>query len=119
MISAAQILAISEDADVCDSIHRSLVSEGYKTICVTSAQEALQFLHQGLAPHFLMIHAKKGSSNNSLFVPALLENISSEKLCILSEAGDTSWNNEAAKWRINRVLTMPLMRHDIEKLFVR
>ena len=48
-----------------------------------------------------------------------MQNISGEKLCILSEAGDTSWKNHAAKWKINTVLTMPLMRQDVEKLTAR
>lgn len=116
MMGAVKILAISEDTDVCNLIHSALESEGHKAICVPSPVEALQFMRRGLVANFLLIHAAKNKSKDSLFAPELLQNISSEKLCILSEAGDTSWNNHAAKWKINTVLTMPLLRHDIEKL---
>ncbi len=119
MIGAVHILAISEDTDVCNLIHSSLESEGHKAICVSSPLEALQLLHRGLVADFLLIHAAKNKSKDSLFAPALLQNISSEKLCILSEPGDTSWSNHAEKWKINTVLTMPLLRQDIEKLTTR
>jgi len=116
MIGAVKVLAISEDTDVCNLINSSLESEGHTAICVGSALEALQLLHRGLMAGSILIHAAKNRSNDSLFATALLQNISSEKLCILSEAGDTSWNTHAARWNIKTILSMPLMRHDIEKL---
>jgi two-component system response regulator AtoC len=119
MIGTVKILAISEDADVCDLILSSVESEGHQAICVTSPLEALQLLHQGLVANILLIHAAKNRSKDALFAPALLQNISSEKLCILSEPGDMSWNNHVEKWKINTVLTMPLLRQDIEKLTTR
>src|SRR5258705_9058271 len=119
MIGTVKILAIIEDTDVRNLILSSLEFEGHKAICVTSPLEALQLLHRGLVANVLLIHAAKNRSKDTLFAPALLQNISSEKLCILSEPGDTSWNNHAEKWKINTVLTMPLLRQDIEKLTTR
>jgi transcriptional regulator with PAS, ATPase and Fis domain len=116
MIGALKILAISEDSDVSDLIHSSLESEGHSATCVTSPLKALQLLHRGLAADFLLIHAAKSSSNDRLFAAALLQSFCSERLCILSEAGDSSWKSHAAKWKINTVFTMPLLRQDIEKL---
>jgi two-component system response regulator AtoC len=40
-------------------------------------------------------------------------------VCILSEPGDTSWSSHAKKWNISTVLTMPLIRHDVEGLAAR
>jgi two-component system, NtrC family, response regulator AtoC len=119
MIGAVKILAISEDTDVCNLILSSLEAEGHKAICVTSPLEALQLLHRGLMANFLLIHTAKNRSKDTLFDPALLQNINSKKLCILCEPGDTSWNYHAAKWKINTVLTMPLLKQDIEKLTTR
>jgi two-component system response regulator AtoC len=119
MIRTVKILAISEDANVCNLILSSVEFEGHKAICVTSPLEALQLLHRGLVADILLIHAAKNRSKDTLFAPALLQNISSEKLCILSEPGDTSWNDHAEKWKIDTVLTMPILRHDIEKLTTR
>ena len=116
MIGSVNVLAISEHNDVCDLIQGSLESEGHKAICVSSPIEALQLLHRGLVANFLLIHAAKNDPKDSLFAPALLQNINSEKLCILSEAGDSSWTSFAAKWNIRNVLTMPLMRHDLANL---
>jgi transcriptional regulator with PAS, ATPase and Fis domain len=116
MIGAVKILAISDDTEVCNLILSSLEAEGHQAICVTSPLEALQLLHRGLRANFLLIHTAKNRSKDALFDPALLQNISSKKLCILCEPGDTSWNYHAAKWKINTVLTMPLLRQDIEKL---
>jgi len=116
MIGAVKILAMSEDINVCNLIHSSLESEGQKAICVSSPLEALQLLHRGLVADFFLIHAAADKPKDSLFAPALLQNISSEKLCILSEPGDTSWNNHAEKWKISTVLTMPLLKRDLEKL---
>ena len=116
MIGNVNVLAISEHNDVCGLIQGSLESEGYKAICVSSPMEALQLLHRGLVANFLLMHAAKNDPKDSLFAPALLQNINCDKLCILSEAGDSSWTSFAAKWNIHNVLTMPLMRHDLARL---
>ena len=116
MTHAVQILAISDDTKVCDLIHSSLESEGYQAMCVPSPQEALQLLHKGVVTDCLLFDAAKNKPRDGLFSPALLETVSSDKLCILSEMGDTSWRNHAARWSINTVLTKPLLRQDLEKL---
>jgi two-component system, NtrC family, response regulator AtoC len=119
MVDAVKILAISEDTHVCNLIHSSLESKGQKAICVSSPLEALQLLHRGLVANLFLSHAAANKAKDGLFAPALLQNISSEKLCILSDPGDTSWNDHAEKWKINTVLTMPLLERDIEKLTTR
>jgi two-component system response regulator AtoC len=116
VISAVKVLLISEDQDVCNLVHNSLGSEGQQAICVTSPLAAVQLLDRGLMADFILLHAAKNKSKDSLFASALLQTIRHERLCILSEAGDSSWNDHAAKWKISTVLTMPLLRHDIEKL---
>lgn len=119
MTHAVQILAISDDIDICNLIHTSLESEGYSAMCVPSPREALHLLHRGVMADLLLFDAAKNKSRDDLFSSSLLQNVSSEKLCILSEVGDTSWENYAAKWNIQRVLTKPLLRRDLEKLISR
>jgi two-component system response regulator AtoC len=119
MLGAAKILAISEDTDVCSLIQSSLECVGYNAICVSSPLEALQLLQRGLAASLLLIHSSKNNSKDSLFAASLLQNINRDKVCILCEIGDTSWTHHAAKWNISTVLTIPLMRHDIEELAAR
>jgi two-component system response regulator AtoC len=116
MIGAVKVLAISEDNDVCSLIRSSLESAGQNAICVSSPLQALELLERGLEASFLLVHATRNRSKDSLFAPALLQNINSEKVCILSEPGDTSWSSHAKKWNISTVLTMPLIKHDIETL---
>ena len=119
MTHAVQILAISDDIDICNLIHTSLESEGHKAMCVPSPREALQLLHRGVMADTLLFDAAKNKSRDDLFSSSLLQNVSSEKLCILSEMGDTSWQNYAAKWNIQQVLTKPLLRQDLERLIAR
>src|SRR5260370_32974146 len=88
-------------------------------MCVSSPLEALQLLDRGLVANLFLIHAGANKAKDSLFAPALLQNISSEKLCILSDPGDTSWNDHAERWKINTVLTMPLLERAVEKLTTR
>jgi len=114
MMSSVQILVISDNIDICRMIRKSLESDRCKVICVSSPTEVLQLLHRGLTVSFLVIHAAKNSPKESLFAPSLLEHLDSEKICILSEVGDTSWKAHAAQWHIHKVLTMPLTRHDFE-----
>ena len=116
MIGVVKVLLISEDHDVSNSIHNLLGSEGHQAVCVTSPLSAIQLLDRGLMADFVLLHAAKNKPKDILFAPALLQTISHERLCILSEPGDLSWNDHAAKWKIGTVLTMPLLRHDIEKL---
>jgi two-component system response regulator AtoC len=116
MTDEVQILAISRDSSVCGLIQSTLESGGYKAVCVPSPLEAIQLLQRGLVADFLLIDVAQHESRDGLFTPALLRNVSREKLCIISEAGDTSWKSHAAKWKISTVLTVPFLRHDLEKL---
>lgn len=59
MTHAVQILAISNDTGVRNTIHTSLESDGHKAICVRSALGALQLLHCGLVANLLLIHSAK------------------------------------------------------------
>jgi two-component system response regulator AtoC len=115
MTRAVQILAISDDTDVRNTIRTSLGSDSYKTMCVSSSREALQLLDRGVVADFLLFDAVKNKPDD-LFTVDLLQHLSNEKLCILSEIGDRSWENYAAKWSIKTVLTKPLRREDLEKL---
>lgn len=116
MTRSVQILAISDDTAVRNTIHTSLGNNGYKAMCVSSSREALQLLHGGVVADHLMFDAVRNQPRDGLFASDLLQHITSEKLCILSERGDTSWKDYAAKWSINTVLTKPLLQQDIEKL---
>lgn len=116
MTHAVQILAISDDTNICNIIQASVESQGHKAICVPSPHEALQFLHRGVLADFLLFDAARNKPRNALFAPPLLEKVNREKLCILSEMGDTSWEDHAAKWNIKTVLTKPLLRQDLERL---
>jgi DNA-binding NtrC family response regulator len=111
-----QILAISEDTATCSSIYRVFESEGHKAICVSSPSEALQLLQHGFVTDFLLIDAASHLPGDDLFIPALMQNIHSDKLCVLSAAGDTSWEEFAKRWTINTALTLPLLREDVDKL---
>lgn len=113
MIDAVQVLAISANTNTSNSIYTAFEAEGHKAMCVPSPIEALTLLHQGLVTDFLLIHASHDKSEEDIFNPALLQYIRSEKILILSEAGDNSWENFATKWKICMTLTMPLLPQDI------
>lgn len=113
MKDALRVLAISEDTNTCDSIYRVFEFEGHQAVCVPSPSEALQLLQRGFAADLLLIDTTQNNPAESLFVPALLETINSDRLCILTAAGDDSWKSQAAKWKINSVLTLPLLRQDV------
>jgi len=111
-----QVLAISEDTSVCDSICRVFESEGHKAISVSSPSEALQLLQHGFLTDFLLIDVAPHLLGDDLFIPALMRNIHRDKLCILSTAGDTLWGEFAERWKINMTLALPLLREDVDKL---
>lgn len=111
-----QVLAISEDTTICNSIYNVFESEGHKAICVSSPSEALQLLQHGFATDFLLLDVAPHILGEDPFIPVLMQNIHSDKLCILSAAGDTSWKEFAERWNINAALTLPLLREDVDKL---
>jgi transcriptional regulator with GAF, ATPase, and Fis domain len=116
MMDSVQVLAISDDLDVCNLIHNSLSSYGRQAICVPSSRDAIQLLRRGVRAEFVLLDAGKNHPGDRLFDPALLQMVRSDQLCILSENGDTHWQGIAAEWKIQTILTKPLMRHDFEKL---
>ncbi|HVJ09780.1 MAG TPA: sigma-54 dependent transcriptional regulator [Acidisarcina sp.] len=115
MTRQVQILAISDDTNVCNLILNALESEGYEAMCVPSSQEALQLLRKGLVADYLFFDASRNRSKDGLFVPALMQTIGSDRLCILSEMGDISWKSHAARWNIHTILRKPLLRQDLER----
>jgi len=116
MKQAARILVVSNNTEVCNLIHSTIEFRGHVAICVPSSKEALRLLEHGVQPEIILFDATGSRPGKPLFTPELFEKITHEKLCILSEAGDTSWEHCAAKWGIAAVLTLPLQRQDIEKL---
>jgi DNA-binding NtrC family response regulator len=115
MKDLVQVLAISEDTTICNSVYSVFESEGHKAICVSSPSEALQLLQHGFVTDFLLIDVGPHILGDDL-IPALMQNIHSDKLCILSAAGDTSVREFAERWKINTALTLPLLREDVDKL---
>jgi DNA-binding NtrC family response regulator len=114
-----QVLAISEDITICSSIYNVFESEGHKAICVSSPSEALQLLQHGFATDFLLIDVAPHILRDDLLMPALMQNIHRDKLCILSASGDTTWKEFAERWKISMSLTLPLLREDVGKLMSR
>ncbi len=104
MKDAVQILAISDDINVCNLIHTSLSSHGHQAICVPTSRDAIQMLSRGVRAEFVLIDVAKSQSNEQLFDPALLQMVRSEQLCLLTEKEDTHWQSSAAEFEYsNRV----------------
>jgi two-component system, NtrC family, response regulator AtoC len=116
MKDLVQVLAISEDTTICNSIYSVFESEGHKAICVSSPSDALQLLQHGFVTDFLLIDVVPHILGDNPIIPALMQNIHSDKLCILSAAGNTSWKEFAERWKVNTTLTLPLLREDVDKL---
>ena len=116
MIDSVQVLAITDDLDVCNVIHRHLSSYGQQAICVPTSRDAVQMLSRGMKAEFVLIDIGNDQQRERLFDPALLQMVGTDRLCILSERGDTQWQDIASEWKIQTVLTKPLTQHDFEKL---
>src|SRR5450631_3455096 len=118
MTHAVEILAITDDAEVCSTIHESFESRGKKAICVPSPQAAIQLLLQGIRAQLVLFDVPRNASMDELFLPTLMRQLDGERLCILSDMGDASWESYAAKWNIGTCLFKPLLRQDLENLTV-
>lgn len=116
MNDAVRFLAISENNGSLSSIQQSFASDANRSVCVSSPLEALGLLDTGLIADYVLIDATGERSGDHLFHPALMRSVRSEKLCILSEAGDTSWRQHAARWKITTVLTAPLVPQELNRL---
>ena len=116
MIDSVQVLAITDDLDVCNSIHSHLSSYGRQAMCVPTSRDAVQMLSRGMKAEFVLIDTGRDQQRERLFDPTLLQMVSSDRLCILSETGDTQWQGIASEWKIQTVLTKPLTQHDFERL---
>lgn len=117
MTDFVQVIAITDDLDVCNLIHNSLSLYGHQAICVPSSSDAVQMLNSGVKAQFVLLDTSNDQQHGRLFDPALLQMVRNDQLCILSETGAAHWQSIAAEWKIRNVLTKPLMQHDIEKLF--
>src|SRR3954469_2930538 len=105
MKDAVQILAISDDIDVCNLIHTSLSSQGHQAICVPAARDAIQMLSRGVQANLVLLDVPNGQSNEQVFDPTLLQMVRSDQLCVLVEREDTRWQGSAMNWNIRTVLT--------------
>ena len=119
-MNTIQALAISTDLNVCSLIHSVLEGEGHRARCVSSAQDALDLLQNGLAVDLLLIDQPRRRSYEQESVSnALLGLVDPSRVCLLDELGDYSGKQKAEAKRVGTVLTKPLLRHDLEKLLSR
>lgn len=119
MTHAVEILAITDDVEVCNTIYESFESRGKKAICVPSPQAAIQLLLRGIRAQLVLFDAPRNKSREELFLPTLMRQLDGERLCILCDIGDSSWESQAVKWNISTTLFRPLFPRDLEKLTVR
>jgi two-component system response regulator AtoC len=111
-----RLLVVSDNHAVRNLIETSLEAEGHHALCISSPGEALEASRAGSVWDLLLLDASKNKCWDDLFTPALLHRFESDRVCILSEMGDTSWRAHAESWKINHVLVKPLLRQDLEKL---
>lgn len=102
MTNSVQILAISDDTDVRNAINTSFGVDSSGVMFVSSHAEALQLLNRGVVVDVFLYDASSNKSQDVLFAVDLLRHLASEKLCILSESGDTFWHSYAEKWPIKK-----------------
>jgi two-component system response regulator AtoC len=111
-----RLLVVSDNYAVRNLIEASLEAEGHHALCISSPEQVFEASNAELVWDFLMLDASKNKCWDELFVPALLQRFESDRICILSEMGDTSWRAHAESWKINLILVKPLLRQDLEKL---
>jgi DNA-binding NtrC family response regulator len=116
MARVTNILVISDDVKIRSLIESSLESEGHNTLVVPSAPDALTVLQDQPDWDLLLLDASRHKSADEVFFSPLLKQFPGHKMCLLSDMGESSWKGLASKWSIERVLTKPLMRRDLEKL---
>ncbi|WP_263357911.1 sigma-54-dependent transcriptional regulator [Acidicapsa ligni] len=97
-------------------IQNFLEAEGHEALCVSSSDEAFDALRGNMEWDLLLLDVVKDEDLDRLFAPSLLQRIGIERVCLLTEIGDTSWKVQAKSWGINRVLSKPFLRQDLEKL---
>jgi two-component system, NtrC family, response regulator AtoC len=116
MTRAVAVLVVSNDAGVCTRIKQFLEPEGHVVLCVSSPGEAIESLTKVGSLDFLFLDVVRNERSDTLFAPALLDHINSNKVCVLTELGDASWKNHALKNGIHKVLIKPVLRNDLERL---
>jgi len=117
--NGVKVLVVTEDCAVQSLIETCLHAEGHMVLCVTSSNKAIEALNGGPPWDLLLVDVPKYKNADELFAPALLQRVGSEKICILTELGDSSWKVHAQCWNINTVLTKPLLRQDLDNLIAR
>ena len=109
-------LVVSRDSGICKLIEQSLEAEGHEATCIASPEKALNILGRPEQWDLLLLDAARGIPADELFLPGLLNFFPSEKLCILSEMGETCWRSYAERWKVSKVLRKPLLPRDLEQL---
>ena len=90
--------------------------EGHQALCVPSSSQALELLNRGVSAAVRSWTRHAASRPMMYFLPALMERVGSDKLCLLSEMGDTRHRLQTQRWNIRNTFTKPLLRRDVEKL---
>jgi two-component system response regulator AtoC len=111
-----RLLAVSEDSRVRNLIGNFLEFEGHYALCVQTPDEAITALSRDSRWDCLLIDASKRRDLDAVLASTHVRQISPERLYLLTELGDLSWQANAQRWNICNVLIKPLLRHDLEKL---
>ena len=119
MNETVQVIAISDDLEICNLVHTSLSSQGYRAICVPLLRDAIQLLSRGVKTEIVLLDAASPHASVHLFGPALMQMIRSDQFCILSDGMASDWLNFADEWKISTVFAKPMMRSDLDNLLHR
>ena len=117
MTNDVLVLAVSDNKAMCDLVSESFDRNGYTTICVPTASQALRFLeatelHVGIV--LLDVTQARPEANSVL--PLLSRRTRNEIFGLVTNPGDSSWAEFAIKWRVKMVCTPVSLPHDVDGL---
>jgi two-component system response regulator AtoC len=110
------ILSVIQNAKNRAFARMVLEGAGHRVIEAAGSSQASALLSNGLDPDLLLCEVSQVNSSEMSQYHQYLEFAPAEKICLITRLGDRRIPAEAAELGIERTLTMPLTREDVESV---
>ena len=116
MKSLLLVLTNIQNAKARSTVKMALECAGHRVIEATGHAQAHALLSNGLEPDLLLCEVSAVSASHTTQFRELLNCAPRNRICLITKLSEQHLRKEAAKLGIERTLTMPLTREDVESV---
>jgi DNA-binding NtrC family response regulator len=110
------VLAVVQNAETRSLVKKVLEDAGHRVVESAGYRQAQLLLSNGLSPDLLLVAGSPAGPLELAQYRELLKNVRADRICLIAGIGEDKLSKEAGELGVERVLTSPITRGDIESM---